>query len=87
MWSDYVFFSVFYLVVCCVLGAQGSEDTFSSELNGVTGGPASGEGLQSSLSDDDELETYEELSGGANEHVSVHGNVPSLNVSSKFKCC
>ncbi|XP_044193906.1 amphiregulin [Thunnus albacares] len=73
------------LVVCCVLGAQGSEATFSSELNGVTGGPASGEGLQSSLSDDDELETYEELSGGANEHVSIHDFHPGKDEKKKRK--
>ncbi|KAL3062618.1 hypothetical protein OYC64_002426 [Pagothenia borchgrevinki] len=55
------------LIVTCLfcfvsgaLGAQGSEATFSGELSGVTLGPASGEGLQSLLSDDDELEVDEE---------------------------
>ncbi|KAF7665446.1 hypothetical protein LDENG_00143160, partial [Lucifuga dentata] len=53
--------------VCSAVGAQGPEATFSSGLNGVTGGPASGEGLLSSLSDDDELEIDEDISGGAND--------------------
>lgn len=60
-------------VVCSALGAQGSEATHSSELVVVTGGPASGEGLQGSLSDDDELETDEEVSGRDNENFSLHG--------------
>lgn len=55
-------------VVCSVLGAQGSEATYSSELARATGGPASGEGLQSSASYDDEVE--EEVSGG--DHESFH---------------
>ncbi|XP_070760962.1 amphiregulin [Enoplosus armatus] len=58
-------------VVCSTLSAQGLEVTFSTELAGVTGGPASGEGLQSSLSNDDEVETDKELSGGDNESVSI----------------
>lgn len=74
MWSDLFIFS--FSIVCSDLGAQGSEATFSSELNVVTGGPASGEGHQSLLSDDDELETDEELSGGANENVNLLGTVP-----------
>lgn len=76
-------------VVCSVVGAQGSEVTFSSELNGVTGGPSSGEGLQTTLSDDDELEADEELSGIANENISHHGILPFdiFNVLFKFKCC
>ncbi|KAK5909600.1 hypothetical protein CesoFtcFv8_003514 [Champsocephalus esox] len=55
------------LIVTCLfcfvsgaLSAQGSEATFSGELSGVTTGPASGEGLQSLLSDDDMLEVDEE---------------------------
>lgn len=46
-------------VVCSALGVGGTEVTFSTELSGVTGGPFSGEGLQSSLNDDDELELAE----------------------------
>lgn len=68
-----------FTVICCYLGAQGSEATgYSSELAGVTGGPASGEGLQSLLSDDDELE-IDELSGGDNENVSLHGTTSKTN--------
>ncbi|XP_034092276.1 amphiregulin isoform X2 [Gymnodraco acuticeps] len=55
------------LIVTCLfcfvsgaLGAQGSGATFSDELSGVTTGSASGEGLQSLLSNDDELEVDEE---------------------------
>ncbi|XP_073321698.1 uncharacterized protein areg [Pagrus major] len=59
-------------VVCGALGTQGSGTVLSSELAGVTGGPASGEGLQ--LSDDDELEVDEELSGGDNENFNLHPN-------------
>lgn len=44
-------------VLCSGVGVWGSEVTFSTELSGVTGGPASGEGL--SLGDDDELELVE----------------------------
>lgn len=62
-----------FTVVCSGLGAQGSDATFSRELGGVTGGPASGEGLQALLSGDDELDIDEELSGGDNENVSLHG--------------
>ncbi|XP_040012040.1 proheparin-binding EGF-like growth factor [Xiphias gladius] len=73
------------LVICCYLGAQGSEATgYSSELAGVTGGPASGEGLQSLLSDDDELE-IDELSGGDNENVSLHELHPSKDERKKRK--
>ncbi|XP_044051409.1 proheparin-binding EGF-like growth factor [Siniperca chuatsi] len=71
--------------VCSALGAQGSEATFSSELAGVTGGPASGEGLQSLLSDDDELEIDEELSGGDNENFSLHEVHPSKDEKKKKK--
>ncbi|KAG8011846.1 Proheparin-binding EGF-like growth factor, partial [Nibea albiflora] len=63
-------------VVCSALGTQGSEATFSGELAGVTGGPASGEGLQSLSDDDDELEIDEEVSGGDNQNFS-HGSHPS----------
>ncbi|XP_059192745.1 proheparin-binding EGF-like growth factor [Centropristis striata] len=47
-------------VVSGALGTQGSEPTFSGEIARVTGGPASGEGLQTLLSDDDELEIDED---------------------------
>uniref|UniRef100_A0A665WGE9 Amphiregulin n=1 Tax=Echeneis naucrates TaxID=173247 RepID=A0A665WGE9_ECHNA len=63
---------VYFTVVCSSLGAQGSEAAFSSGLVGVTGGPASGEGLQNLLSEDDELETDEELSGGDTENFNLH---------------
>ncbi|XP_040898564.1 proheparin-binding EGF-like growth factor [Toxotes jaculatrix] len=72
-------------VVCSALGAQGSEAIYSSELAGVTGGPASGEGLQSLLSDDDDLEIGEELSGGDNENVSLHELHPSKDEKKKRK--
>ncbi|XP_013867193.1 proheparin-binding EGF-like growth factor [Austrofundulus limnaeus] len=61
------------IVVCSALDAHGSEDTYSSDLARVTGGPASGEGLVSSLIDDDELEVNRELSGGEREHFILHG--------------
>lgn len=60
-----------FTVVCGALSTQGSGTSLSSELAGVTGGPASGEGLQ--LSDDDELEVDEELSGGDNDNFSLYG--------------
>lgn len=60
-----------FTVVCSAVGTQGSDTTFSSELARVTGGPASGEGLQRSQSDDDDLEIDEELSGGDNENFSL----------------
>ncbi|GAA6226466.1 proheparin-binding EGF-like growth factor [Lates japonicus] len=72
-------------VVCSALGAQGSEATHSGELVVVTGGPASGEGLQGSLSDDDELETDEEVSGGDNENFSLHGLHPGKDERRKRK--
>ncbi len=82
-----------FTVVCSAVGTQGSEATFSVELAGVTGGPASGEGLQRSLSDDDELEIDEELSGGDNENFSLHGTknktnsfLTDLDFSFHFKC-
>lgn len=62
-----------------VSGAQGSEATFPSELAGVTGGLASGEGLQSLLSDDDELEADEEVSGANNENFSLVGTTTKTN--------
>uniref|UniRef100_UPI003AABF156 uncharacterized protein areg isoform X1 n=1 Tax=Centroberyx gerrardi TaxID=166262 RepID=UPI003AABF156 len=58
-------------VVCSALGALGSEDTFSSGLSHVTGGPASGEDLQSPLSDD-ELEVDEDPSGGVDGSHTPH---------------
>ncbi|TKS78391.1 EGF-like growth factor Heparin-binding [Collichthys lucidus] len=65
-----------YFCCKCALGTQGSEATFSGELVGVTGGPASGEGLQTLFGDDDELEIDEEVSGGDNQNFS-HGLHPS----------
>ncbi|XP_072289217.1 uncharacterized protein areg [Eucyclogobius newberryi] len=65
-------------VVCSALGVWGSEVTFSTELSGVTGGPASGEGLHTSLNDDEDLELMEldeEHSGAAHTHVSnIHND-------------
>lgn len=72
-------------VLCSALGAQASEATNSTELAGVTGGPASGEGLPSSLGDDDELELDEELSGGDNEHFSLHDLHPAKDEKKKRK--
>lgn len=72
-----------FTVVCGALGTQGSGTALSSELAGVTGGPASGEGLQ--LSDDDELEVDEELSGGDNENFSLHGRTNKLFPSRHFE--
>ena len=60
-------------VVCGAPGTQGSEATLSGDLVVVTGGPASGEGLQSLLSDDGELEVDEDLLGGDNENFGLHG--------------
>uniref|UniRef100_A0A3B4ALS8 EGF-like domain-containing protein n=1 Tax=Periophthalmus magnuspinnatus TaxID=409849 RepID=A0A3B4ALS8_9GOBI len=65
--------------VSSALGVWGSEVTFSTELSGVMGGPASGEGLHSSLNDDDELEPVdldEDPSGEAHlpPHVLKHHN-------------
>ncbi|XP_039658021.1 proheparin-binding EGF-like growth factor [Perca fluviatilis] len=78
------------LILTCLLcfvvsGAQGSEATFSSELAGVTGGSASGEGLQSLLSDDDELEVDEEVSGTDNGNVSLIELHPSQDDKKKRK--
>lgn len=42
-------------------------------LAGVTGGTASGEGLPSSMSYDDELEIDGDLSGGDSENFSSYG--------------
>lgn len=60
-----------FIVVCGTLGTRGSDATISSELTAVTGGPTSGEGLQGSLSSDDDLE--EELSGGDSKISGGHG--------------
>ncbi|XP_076006117.1 uncharacterized protein areg [Genypterus blacodes] len=57
-------------VLCNAVGAQRSDATFSIGLSGATGGPASGEGLLGSLSDDDETELDEDLSKGSN-HSSI----------------
>jgi len=56
----------------------------------VTGGPASGEVLQTSLADDDELEVDEEVSGGDNDHFSLLGTTIKafhLYVVSFFSFC
>lgn len=74
--SHYLCILFGFTVVSGSLGTQGSEATFSGELAAVTGGPASGEGLQVTLSDDDELEVEEEVSGGDNENFSLHGRKP-----------
>ncbi|XP_010788857.1 amphiregulin isoform X2 [Notothenia coriiceps] len=73
------------LIITCLfcfvsgaLGAQGSEATFSGELSGVTTDPASGEGLQSLPSDDDELEVDE-------ENVSIFELHPSKEEKKKRK--
>lgn len=68
---DFVGFTVF----CSALGTQGSAVTIATGLTGVTVGPAgqaSTEGLQSLLSNDDELEINEEHSGRENKNFS-HG--------------
>ncbi|XP_022053798.1 proheparin-binding EGF-like growth factor [Acanthochromis polyacanthus] len=80
-----VFTCLLCFVVCSALGAQASEATNSTELAGVTGGPASGEGLPSSLGDDDDLEVDEELSGGDNEHFSLHDLDPTKDETKKRK--
>ncbi|XP_068167982.1 proheparin-binding EGF-like growth factor isoform X2 [Antennarius striatus] len=71
--------------VCGTFGTQGSEASFPSELAGVTRSPTSGEGLQGSLSDDDELETEEELSGGDTKNFSLHDSSPSRDERKKKK--
>ncbi|XP_034397731.1 amphiregulin [Cyclopterus lumpus] len=63
-------------LLCCFVvsgagGAQGSEATFSGELARVTGVPASGEGLQTLLADDDEPEVDKGVSGGDNDNFSL----------------
>lgn len=70
-------------VICGVPGTRGSEATLSGELTGVSGDPASGEGLQSLLADDDELEVDEELSGGDN--FSLHELQPGRDERRKKK--
>ncbi|CAL9707566.1 unnamed protein product [Knipowitschia caucasica] len=60
-------------VVCSALCVWGSGASFSIDLGGQTEGPASGEGLQASANDDDELELLEhdeEPSGVS--HYSPH---------------
>ncbi|XP_060894522.1 amphiregulin [Labrus mixtus] len=77
------------LVLTCLLcfvvyrapGTQGSEAKLTTVLAGVTGGPASGEGLLSSMSYDDELDVDEELSGGDDENFSL----PELHLSKDDK--
>lgn len=63
--------SVFYSTV----STERFETTYSTELTKATGGPASGEGLQSLLGDDDELEADEELSGLDNEGFIPFGTL------------
>ncbi|XP_056138926.1 proheparin-binding EGF-like growth factor [Lampris incognitus] len=62
--------------VCSALGSLGSEVTFSPGLSRVSGGPASGGGLlQTSLSEDEELELEEDLSGSEESsyaHPDLH---------------
>uniref|UniRef100_UPI0037E79759 amphiregulin n=1 Tax=Semicossyphus pulcher TaxID=241346 RepID=UPI0037E79759 len=72
-------------VVYRALGAQGSEATFTTALAGVTGGPASGEGLPSSMSYDDEFDIDEELSGGDNENFGLPDLHPSQDEKKKRK--
>lgn len=71
-------------VVCSALGVWASEVTFSTELSGVTGGPASGEGLHSSLSDDDELELLE-LEEEPSEAAHVHPHVLTVHKDEQKK--
>ncbi|XP_068994659.1 proheparin-binding EGF-like growth factor [Embiotoca jacksoni] len=71
--------------VCSALAAQGSQTTHSSELTRVTGGPASGEGLQASLSNDDETEIDDELSGVDNQNFSLHELQPGKDEKKKKK--
>ncbi|XP_028313460.1 amphiregulin [Gouania willdenowi] len=60
-------------VVCSAAGAQKAEATGSSvTTNAVTAGPASGDGLQGSMSDDDEQGVDEEPSGGDHENFSLY---------------
>ncbi|XP_017267752.1 amphiregulin-like [Kryptolebias marmoratus] len=73
------------IVVCSALDAQGSEATYSAELARGTGGLASGEGLVSSLIDDDELEVDKEHSGGHHEHVLIHGQHANKDEKKKRK--
>ncbi|KAJ4941605.1 hypothetical protein JOQ06_011483 [Pogonophryne albipinna] len=83
------------LIVTCLfcfvsgaLGAQGSEATFSGELSGVTTGPASGEGLQSLLSDDDEREVDEENpTFSTNGYTSTHTTTEDPCTSSHVGYC
>ncbi|XP_074495315.1 uncharacterized protein areg [Sebastes fasciatus] len=72
-------------VVSGAVGALGSEATFSGELAGVTGGPASGEGLLSLLGDDDELEVDEDVSGADNGNFSLIDLHPSRDEKKKRK--
>ncbi|XP_037632915.1 proheparin-binding EGF-like growth factor [Sebastes umbrosus] len=72
-------------VISGAVGALGSEATFSGELAGVTGGPASGEGLLSLLGDDDELEVDEDVSGADNGNFSLIDLHPSRDEKKKRK--
>lgn len=66
--------TLFFAVVCSSIGTQGSEAALSNKLTGTTGSPAgAAEGLQTSQSDDDGLENFDEHSGGENQSVSLFG--------------
>ncbi|KAM3611922.1 uncharacterized protein V6R79_025916 [Siganus canaliculatus] len=80
-----VFTCLLCFVVFGALGAQGSETAHSSHLARVTGGPASGEDLQNSLSDEDELEIDGELSEGDVQTFSLHELHPNRDERKKKK--
>ncbi|XP_061586066.1 proheparin-binding EGF-like growth factor [Cololabis saira] len=68
-----ILISLLCIAVSRAQGAQEIEATYSGELAGVTRGSASGDGLQSLLTEDDELEVDDELSGGDNDILSSPG--------------
>ncbi|KAM9743146.1 uncharacterized protein areg [Menidia menidia] len=70
--NTFVLICLLCIVICSAGGAEGSKDRYSSDLAEVTGGPASGEGLRGVLTDDEEPDVYEELSGGDSENVLLH---------------
>lgn len=72
-----------FTVICSAIGTQGSEAIVSSELAGVTGGPASGEGLHSALNYDEEID--EEVSGGDHENFHSHGKTTISFLFDNFK--
>ncbi|KAM6930696.1 uncharacterized protein areg [Xenentodon cancila] len=61
------------IAVCRAQGAQEIEATYFGELTGVSRGPASGDGLQGLLTEDEQLEVDDELSGGDNENLIPPG--------------